>query len=148
MSERTTDRRTELLDAATLALPGCVCHVSLCRDRRNVTFRGGRAYGVASYIKHDLGAAVQHPVEWDREGRVVITELASHGLAVVNVYAVNGTARPYYDHDLGRIAGDRHAYKRTFQDRLLHECAELRRRGLDLVLIGDWNVSRTAVDTT
>jgi exodeoxyribonuclease-3 len=63
------------------------------------------------------------------------------------VYAVNGTGKPYYDHDLGRVEGDRHAFKQRFMLRLLQECLALQSQGLALVLIGDWNISRTKLDT-
>ena len=33
------------------ALPGYRCHWSLNRDARNGTFRGGRTYGVATYVR-------------------------------------------------------------------------------------------------
>ena len=35
------------------ALPGYACHYSLPRDPRNVTFRGGRIYGVATFVRTD-----------------------------------------------------------------------------------------------
>src|SRR5918912_1139401 len=74
------------------ALTGYRCHYSLARDARNVTFRGGRMYGVATFVRGRWRAEVP---AWDLEGRVVVVRKA--GLAVVNVYAVNGTAKPYFD---------------------------------------------------
>jgi exodeoxyribonuclease III len=74
------------ISALEQALPGYHCHYSLPRDPRNVTFRGGRMYGVATFVQGNWWAEVP---EWDREGRVVIVR--THGLAIVNVYAVNGT---------------------------------------------------------
>jgi len=136
-----------LVERMRAALPGYACHFSLCRDKANVTFRGGRMYGVVTYTHRRLGSAAQTTFDWDREGRLVATELEERGLAVVNVYAVNGTSKPYWDHDLGRFEGDRHAFKRRFIERLTHACEGLRARGLDLVLIGDWNISRTRLDT-
>jgi exodeoxyribonuclease-3 len=135
-----------LVAAARNALPGYTCELSLCRDPRNVRFRGGRAYGVATYVHHELAAA-QHSLAWDLEGRVLITTLPAHGVAIVNVYAVNGTSKPYFDHELARIVGDRHAFKRRFNERLMEACAALRADGWSLVLIGDWNISRTKLDT-
>src|SRR6476660_3160875 len=69
------------------ALPGYLCHYSLPRDPYNVTFRGGRAYGVATFVQGRWSPAVP---EWDLEGRVIVVR--RHELAIVNVYAVNGTS--------------------------------------------------------
>jgi exonuclease III len=135
-----------LIASAHAALPGYGCQLSLNRDPENARFRGGRAYGVATYVRQSLRA--DHSVlSWDREGRILITTLAVEPIAIANVYAVNGTGRPYYDHELGRVQGDRHAFKRSFNQRLMHGCAALRQQGLQLVLIGDWNISRAAIDT-
>jgi len=87
---RRSDR--EAIGALEGALPGYRCHHALPRDARNVTFRGGRMYGVATFVRGRWQSEV--PV-WDLEGRVVVVRKSS--LAVVNVYAVNGTAKPYYD---------------------------------------------------
>jgi len=46
------------------ALPGFRCFHSLNRDVRNGSFRGGRAYGVATYIR-DAIAAEQVTIPWD-----------------------------------------------------------------------------------
>jgi len=97
-------------------------------------------YGVASYVRGVWRAEVP---EWDLEGRVVVVR--KRGLAIVNVYAVNGTSKPYYD-ETGRIAGDRHALKRRFQARVMDLGRELRKDG-GVVMAGDWNVSRTRLDT-
>jgi exodeoxyribonuclease-3 len=64
------------------------------------------------------------------------------------VYAVNGTSKPYWDHALGRMEGDRHAWKRRFHEHVAALGRSLRDRGFDLLLIGDWNVSQTKTDTT
>jgi len=69
------------------------------------------------------------------------------GLAIVNLYAVNGTSKPYLDPDTGAPRGDRHEHKRRFQTQLLDLAAELRATG-QVVLAGDWNVSRSAADVT
>jgi exonuclease III len=134
------------IERARAALPDYEAHFSLNRDTENASFRGGRAHGVVTYQRVGLGG--EHSLlPWDREGRVLITRLASQRLAVVNVYAVNGTAKPYFDHELGRVEGDRHAFKRRFNRRLMQTCAELRLQGWQLLLIGDWNISRAAIDT-
>jgi exodeoxyribonuclease III len=130
-------RAQDTADVAALerALPGYTCHHSLPRDPKNVTFRGGRAYGVATFVR---GAATSTVPDWDREGRVVITRVGA--LTVVNLYAVNGTSKPYYD-ERGAPAGDRHAFKRRFQKQLFEIATS------STILAGDWNVSRTAADT-
>jgi exodeoxyribonuclease III len=122
------------------ALPGYRCHYALANDPRNVTFRGGRMYGVATFVRGRWRADV---AAWDLEGRVVA--IRKRGLAVVNVYAVNGTAKPYYD-ETGAIAGDRHDLKRRFQSHVMDLGRALRRHG-GVIMAGDWNVSRTAQDT-
>jgi len=122
------------------ALPGYECHHALARDPRNVTFRGGRMYGVATFVRDHWRADV---IPWDREGRILAVRRPS--LAVVNVYAVNGTAKPYFD-ETGRVAGNRHDLKRRFQTKVMDLGRELRRHG-GVIMAGDWNVSRTAQDT-
>ena len=74
------------------ALPGYTCHYSLPRDRRNVTFRGGRMYGVATFVRGRWKAEIP---DWDLEGRVVVVR--RRGFAIVNVYAVNGNPKPWFD---------------------------------------------------
>jgi exodeoxyribonuclease III len=135
---------TESLDKA---LPGYVCGHSLSRDPINVRFRGGRAYGVATFVRSELEPRWLERPEWDREGRFVAFELPERNLLVANLYAVNGTDRPYYDPESGEVTGDRHAFKRRFQELLHDYLSAVRARGLDLVLAGDWNVSRAAIDT-
>ena len=135
-----------LVANARAALPGYDCQLALNRDPQNARFRGGRAYGVATYLRGELPADHVR-LDWDREGRVLVTRLAREPIAIVNVYAVNGTSRPYFDHELGAIDGDRHTFKRHFNRRLMAACGELCAQGLELVLIGDWNISRTALDT-
>lgn len=121
------------------ALPGYRCHYALPRDPRNVKFRGGRAYGVATFVKGRATGAVP---EWDREGRVVVVRRGE--LAIVNVYAVNGTDKPYLDEE-GRVAGDRHAFKRRFQAQVFEMARALRQEG-PVLLAGDWNVSPAKID--
>jgi exodeoxyribonuclease III len=127
-------------DVAALetALPGYRCFHSLPRDPYNVTYRGGRAYGVATYVQGRASGAVP---EWDREGRVVVVQRGQ--TAIVNVYAVNGTGKPYFD-EAGKPRGDRHAFKRELQRKIFELGREL---GPRVVMAGDWNVSRSKLDT-
>jgi exodeoxyribonuclease-3 len=146
------ETRIRSTDAALIArleqaLPGYVCGHSLCRDAINVTFRGGRAYGVATFVRAELAPQWLERPEWDREGRLVAFELPRLNLFVANVYAVNGTDKTYFDPISGEPIGDRHAFKRQFQSRLLDYVRAARERGLNLILLGDWNVSRAAIDT-
>lgn len=137
---------TDTIARMEAALPGFVCRHALASDSANARFRGGRTYGVATYVRSELGPRWLPAPEWDREGRLLLCELPEWKLVVANVYAVNGTDKPYFDHALGRFEGDRHAFKLRFQQRLLTHFQALRGLG-ELVLLGDWNVSRTALDT-
>lgn len=112
-----------------------------------MTFRGGRAYGVVTYVREEIRHLALERPEWEREGRLVTLLLPDEQLVVANVYAVNGTDKPYFDHDLGRVEGDRHVFKRRFQSALLNYFNRLRGPDAELVLLGDWNVSQHAEDT-
>lgn len=135
-----------LVERLSSALEGGVCGVSLNRDLRNAKFRGGRMYGVATFVKRALSPRFE-TFPWDKEGRVVVALLDAPRLAIANVYAVNGTDRPYFDHALGLVSGDRHAFKRRFIEALGSDMRAIRDRGYRLVLTGDWNTSREAIDT-
>jgi exodeoxyribonuclease-3 len=130
----------DAVGALEAALPGYRCYHALARDRHNVKFRGGRMYGVATFVRGRWRAQVP---AWDLEGRVVV--VSKPGLSIVNVYAVNGTAKPYFD-EMGQVAGDRHELKRRFQTSVMDLGRALRRDGA-VIMAGDWNVSRTAQDT-
>jgi exodeoxyribonuclease-3 len=137
---RIRQQDADAVSALEAALPGYRCFHALARDPRNVTFRGGRMYGVATFVRGRWRGEVP---AWDLEGRVVVVR--KPGLAVVNIYAVNGTAKPYFD-ETGRAAGDRHQLKRRFQASVMDLGRELRQHG-GVIMAGDWNVSRTALDT-
>ena len=137
---RIRERDADLIATLERAVPGYRCFHSLSRDARNVTFRGGRMYGLATFVRGRWKSEVP---EWDREGRVVVVK--KRGLAIVNLYAVNGTSKPYYDEN-GRIAGDRHRFKRRFQAKLMDLGRDLRADG-GVIMAGDWNVTRTKQDT-
>jgi exodeoxyribonuclease-3 len=143
---RVRPRDRLLVERMRSALPGYRCDYALNHDMHNATWHGGRAYGVATWTRADFDASPL-TFDWDREGRIVVTRIASMHLAIVNVYAVNGTSRPYWNHELGRYDGDRHVFKRRFIEQLAAEAAALRGAGLQLAMVGDWNVSRTRLDT-
>jgi exodeoxyribonuclease-3 len=130
----------DAVTALEAALPGYRCYHALARDPRNVAFRGGRMYGVATFVRGRWRAEVP---PWDLEGRVVVVR--KRALAIVNVYGVNGTAKPYFD-ESGLVAGDRHELKRRLQTSVMDLGRELRRDG-GVIMAGDWNVSRAAQDT-
>jgi exodeoxyribonuclease III len=144
---RVRPQDTDVVSAMREALPGYTCHFALADDARNASFRGGRAYGVASYVRQELASVAVPRPEWDREGRVIAVELPEHALTLINVYAVNGSEKPHFDHGLERIEGDRHGFKRRFQADLLQYALSLRHVERELVLIGDFNISRAAADT-
>jgi len=137
----------DAIDAMVRAIPGFSCAHSLCRDDKNVTYQGGRMYGVATFVRASLEVSHAAP-EWDREGRALFTLFPKQKIALVNVYAVNGTSKPYFDHELGKIRGTRHEYKRRFNRKLMQDCMAMKERGFELVLAGDWNISRTKLDVT
>lgn len=111
------------------ARPGYKCFMSLCSDTVNVKFRGGRMYGVATYVKVRRGLEVRavREVDWDKEGRVLILEFEK--FTVVNVYAVNGTGKPYFDPVTGHQLGSRHERKRVFNRLLVDELGKRRKGG-------------------
>jgi exodeoxyribonuclease-3 len=143
---RVRPRDAQLIALMERALPGYECHHALCDDPQNGRFRGGRAYGVATYVRRELAPTPMPRPAWDREGRALALVLPEASLLVLNVYAVNGSERPHYDHELGRVSGDRHEFKRRFQADLI-AYVQLQRAGQLLLLLGDWNVSRSALDT-
>jgi exodeoxyribonuclease III len=137
----------DAIAAMARLLPGFRGFHSLNRDARNGGFRGGRAYGVVTYLREDVQARkIVFP--WDKEGRICALLLRSPAVALINVYAVNGTARPHFDHELDEFAGDRHAFKQRFIEDLQRELQEPPFAGKRLILVGDWNVSRAKIDAT
>lgn len=144
--------------------------VNLPRDKFNARGFGGKLYGVGTILREDFAsqhlATVRH-AEWDLEGRVSIIELQrpSHGyperdiesgghserdtlrpLALINVYAVNGTSAPYRSPENGQTVGTRHDRKISFHSKLRDECLQLEKRGFDVVVAGDLNVARGHLD--
>ncbi|KAL7282404.1 hypothetical protein ACG7TL_003875 [Trametes sanguinea] len=107
--------------------------------------RGQRHFGVVTYAKEPHSVVATREVDWDAEGRVLILEMAS-GWALVNVYALNGSEYMWRD-PLGRASPKtRNERKREFNRLLMEECCEMQKRGLRLVLIGDFNISLTKKD--
>lgn len=99
-------------------------------------------------MRQDVAASsTTKSVDWDLEGRVLITELQDHGIVVFNIYAVNGTTNPYRDPNSGKTIGDRHMRKRIFHTELRNECSRYESQGWDVVLAGDMNISQTPLDS-
>ncbi|TPX07175.1 uncharacterized protein E0L32_010878 [Thyridium curvatum] len=146
-------------------------HTTLPRDRFNARGFGGKLYGVATILRADFEK--QHvgcvrDVPWDLEGRVSIVETTvstQHGsgsyvatpeagagipahkpLAIVNVYAVNGTGATYRSSQDGHTVGTRHDHKLSFHSLLRDECLALEARGFDVIVAGDLNIARSRID--
>ncbi|KAL8671770.1 MAG: hypothetical protein Q9168_003741 [Polycauliona sp. 1 TL-2023] len=123
-------------------------HFSLPRDKYNATGFGGKVYGVCTLVRRDVNASsVTSPVDWDLEGRVLITAFRDHGIVVFNIYSVNGTTNPYRDPASGKVISDRHLRKREFHTQLRDECARYKSQGWDVVIAGDLNISQTLLDS-
>ncbi|POS70071.1 hypothetical protein DHEL01_v211538, partial [Diaporthe helianthi] len=138
----------------------------------NARLLGGKLYGVGTILREDFAnhnvVTVRH-AEWDLEGRVSIVELlrgsgagisgrdtgpgeqgergvSAPAVALVNVYAVNGTSAPYRSPENGQTVGTRHDHKIPFHSKLRDECLQLEKRGFDVVVAGDLNVARGQLD--
>lgn len=146
---------------------------NLPRDKYNARGFGSKLYGVGTLIREDFAAqgvaAVRH-AKWDFEGRVTIVELrpghrdtdvattkhivnvgnlkdhVDRPLALLNIYAVNGTTAPYRSPETGKVCGTRHDHKLAFHTRLRDESIELESRGFSVVLAGDLNIARGRLD--
>ncbi|KAK4198002.1 Endonuclease/exonuclease/phosphatase [Triangularia verruculosa] len=126
----------------------------LPRDKYNARGFQGRLYGVGTIIRKDFArnhVTQIRDVDWDLEGRVNIVELKkgpaeNRPLALINIYAVNGTTAPYRSPETGKVAGTRHDHKLAFHTRLRDECLELEARGYDVVVAGDLNIARGILD--
>ena len=136
-----TGKDGQAIGALTQGLPGYRCHYSLPRDPRNVTFRGGRMYGVATFVQGRWRAEVP---EWDLGG----ASSSSAAETLPSSTSMRSTALPSPISTVAglSITGDRHALKRRFQSRVMDLGRELRKEGA-VIMIGDWNVSRAAQDT-
>lgn len=118
-------------------------HFCLPSDQYNARGFRGKIYGVCSIVRKDFANAIAciRPVSWDREGRLLIIETipSQHlpKLALINIYAVNGTDNPYKDPETGQVIGTRHDRKLQFHQLLQQECRNMEARGFAVVLAGD-----------
>lgn len=133
--------------------PGYVAHFCLPSDKYNARGFGGKVYGVCSIIRRDFSdewITGVRAVDWDKEGRVQVIETKGSAsqpkLAIINLYAVNGTDNPYKDSDSGKVVGTRHDRKIQVHDLLAAECRKLEASGFTVVIAGDVNIARAAID--
>lgn len=87
-----------------------------------------------------------HPVASDGDQIRAPARHDDRPLALLNIYAVNGTTAPYRSPETGKVVGTRHDHKLAFHTRLLDECLELERRGFSVVIAGDLNIARGRLD--
>lgn len=133
--------------------PNYVAHFCLPTDKYNATGFGRKVYGVCSIVRKDF--AEQHvelmrTVDWDAEGRFSVIETkAAPGLpklAIFNVYMVNGTDYPYKDSTTGAVNGSRHDRKLEVHRLLSDEVRRLELGGFQVIIAGDINIARAAID--
>ncbi|RDL39410.1 uncharacterized protein BP5553_03750 [Venustampulla echinocandica] len=151
--------------------------LSLPRDQYNAKGFGGRVHGVCSLVRKDLECCGGIPekameakkrvttkgVEWDLEGRVLITEIINQDstgdserrreslvgcwkLEVINGYWPNGTTNPYRSPTTGEISGTRRDFKRSFYKRMLTQVQTYQKDGWHVFLIGDMNIAPQRID--
>jgi exonuclease III len=113
-------------------------------DRHNARGFGRKVYGVCTIIREDYSKTVVgkiRPVDWDAEGRFLVLEtkesLGIPKVAIINVYAVNGTDNPYKDPKTGEILGTRHSRKIQVHSLLQAECRRLEADGFGVIVAGD-----------
>ncbi|KAI6823661.1 DNase I-like protein [Hortaea werneckii] len=135
------------------AEPDYVAHVNLPSDKFNARGYGRKLYGVCSIIRQDFAdrwVERVRPVEWDFEGRFLVTELkaASNAqrIALINAYMVNGTDYPYKDPESGKVTGTRHDRKLEVHKLLAAECRKLEADGFAVILAGDINIAVAPID--
>ena len=103
-------------------------HASFCpADRKG--YAGVALYArTPPHVVHGFGCD-----EFDREGRYLEADFGE--LAVVSLYLPSGSAGPH-----------RQASKFRFLEAFLPHLAQLRRRGKEIVLCGDWNIAHQPID--
>jgi exonuclease III len=119
------------------APPTYSAHFSLCKS----SF-GAKRFGVGTFVSSRFPYQYStREVDWDSEGRVLIMTIPSLKVAIVNVYALNGSDFPWKDPITGKAKGTRNERKRDFNRLLQAELQKMREQGLRLVCIGDFNIS-------
>lgn len=146
--------RALLPDTESLpAEPAYKAHFCLPKDQYNARGFSRKLYGVCTIIRQDYYDAFVERVrecDWDAEGRVLVCETRATGnvpkLAIINLYAVNGTDLPYKDPKTGKVVGTRHDRKLQVHALLQTECRELEADGFHVILAGDINIARSSLD--
>ncbi|KAF2726084.1 DNase I-like protein, partial [Polychaeton citri CBS 116435] len=133
--------------------PTYKAHFCLPGDKYNARGFGRKVYGVCSVVRIDFQEAYVdsiHTVGWDKEGRVLVIKTKPISdlpkLAIINVYAVNGTEHPYRDPENGQVIGTRHDRKLQVHKLLQRELRGLEDQGYGVVLAGDMNIARATID--
>jgi exonuclease III len=138
--------------------PGYKAWWQLPRDMFNAKGWGGKVYDVCTLVRSDLleeggWARVEtRGVEWDLEGRVLVSEVEvdkaekKEKLVIINGYWPNGTMNQWCDSSTGIVKGTRHDMKRNFHALMLKEVLQYQEKGWQVVLIGDMNIARSALD--
>lgn len=117
-------------------------------------------YGVCTLIRDDVmgwGKVKTKGVQWDLEGRVLVTEVEfgkqevaaealTEKLVIINGYWPNGTTNPWRDSATGVTKGTRHDMKRKFHSLMLSEVLRYQEAGWQVVLVGDMNIARSTLD--
>ena len=115
------------------------------------TRRKQGVYGVCTLIRRDVLVKAVKEVDWDSEGRILCTELecdigtTKRLVVVINFYAVNGTAYPYYEAQSDKHI-PRHERKRQVHSLLAAEISRYMAQDYDVVFAGDMNVALTPLD--
>ncbi|KAI1744947.1 DNase I-like protein [Xylaria scruposa] len=134
------DTRTDLaltIDSSHHGGPAYDVHFNLPCDLHNAKGFGGRVYGVATVVRRRFARAHIETVRNTRD--------LTFSLAIINIYAVNGTSNPYRSSE-GSVIGTRHDRKLAVHYELLREARRLEDRGFAVVIAGDLNVARDARD--
>lgn len=128
--------------STTQASPSYTAHFSLCKSSY-----GAKRFGVGTYVSSRFPYQYSmREVDWDAEGRVLIMTIPQLNVAVVNIYALNGSEFPWKHPITGQVKGTRNERKREFNRLLRAELEKMQEQGLQLILVGDWNISREARD--
>lgn len=135
------------------ANPDYVAHFCLPTDNYNATGFGRKVYGVCSIVRKDFAdqhVELMRTVDWDAEGRFSVIEtkatLGLPKLAIFNVYMVNGTDYLYKDSTTGAVTGTRHGRKLEVHRLLQEEVRRLELDGFQVIIAGDINIARAAID--
>jgi exodeoxyribonuclease-3 len=108
---------------------------------------GSGRFGVATYISSSFTEEYTvREVDWDHEGRLLLLNIQSLELVIVNVYALNSSEYAWKDPLTNQERGTRSQRKREFNRLLMLECQEIQKQGYRLVMVGDWNISLEARD--